>query len=149
MRVVLRDDVAGVGHRGDIVEVSGGFARNFLFPTSRALAATKGIEDQAKAMRRSRDLRDARDREAAETKARVLAGATVTVRARAAGGGRLFGSVSSADVASAAREQLGVELGREHVGLAEPIKELGAHEVTVELHRDVVTVVTVEVEPLA
>ncbi len=145
MRLVLRDDVTGVGHRGDIVDVSGGYARNFLLPSGRAIVATKGIETQAGSMRRARDLRVARDREAAETQARVLAGATLTVSARAGSTGRLFGSVSSADVAEAALQQLGVDLDRQHVVLPEPIKEVGSREVTVELHRDVVTVVTVEV----
>jgi large subunit ribosomal protein L9 len=147
MRVVLRDDVSGVGRRGDIVEVAGGFARNFLFPSGRALRATSGIEEQASAMRRSRDLREARDREAAETKARVLAGATVTVAARAGASGRLFGSVGPTEVAEAAREQLGVQLEPGHVALGEHLKEVGNREVTVELHRDVVTVMTVDVVP--
>jgi large subunit ribosomal protein L9 len=111
------------------------------------MAATKGIEAQAAAMRRSRDLREARDREAAQTKARVLAGASLTVPARAGSSGRLFGSVSATDVAAAAVRQLGVELERQHVVLGEPIKRVGSHEVTVVLHPDVVTVVTVEVAP--
>ncbi len=145
MRVVLRDDVAGVGRRGDLVEVAGGFARNYLLPSGRALKATSGIEQQAAAMRRARDLREAKDREAAEAKARVLAGATVTVAARAGASGRLFGSVGPADVAQAVLEQLNVELDPHHVELHEPIKEVGSTEVTVTLQRDVATVVTVEV----
>lgn len=145
MRVVLRDEVAGVGHRGDIVEVASGFARNFLLPSGKAIKATSGIEAQAAGMRRARDLREARDREAAEAKARVLAGATVKVTARAGGSGRLFGSVAAADVADAVRQQLGVELDRHDVALSEPIKQVGSQEVTVQLHRDVVTPLTVEV----
>ncbi len=145
MRLVLRADVTGVGHRGDIVDVAGGFARNFLLPSGRAIVATKGIEAQAGAMRRSRDLRAARDREAAEAQARVLAGATLSVSARAGSTGRLFGSVGPSEVAEAALQQLGVNLDRQHVVLPDPIKEIGSTEVTVELHRDVVTVVTVEV----
>jgi large subunit ribosomal protein L9 len=149
VKVVLRADVEGVGRRGDIVDVSGGFARNYLFPTGRGILADRGIEAQAAAMRKGRDLRDARDREAAETKARALAGAVLSVPARSGAAGRLFGSVGAADVARAASEQLGVELDREHVALDEPIKELGSRELTVELHPDVVTVVTVEVVPVA
>ncbi len=147
MKVVLRADIDGVGRRGDIVDVSGGFARNYLFPTRRAMEASPGIREQAASMRRARDLREARDREAAEAKARVLAGATVTVPARASGAGRLFGSVSAADVAEAAGRELGVEIDRHHVVLDEPIKSTGSHELTVRLHRDVVTVVTLEVVP--
>src|SRR5271155_5518140 len=99
MRVVLRDDVDGVGRRGDIVDVAGGFARNFLLPRGRALVATRGIEQQATAMRRGRDLREARDREGAQAQAQILAGAVVTVEARAGNAGRLFGSVGAAEIA--------------------------------------------------
>ena len=83
MKVVLRADVAGVGRRGDIVDVAGGFARNFLLPEGRAIVATDGVEAQAGSMRRARDLREAQDRQAAEAKALVLAGAVLSVVARA------------------------------------------------------------------
>ena len=81
MKVVLRRDVDGVGKRGDIIDVSGGFARNHLLPAGKAIVATPGIESQAEAMRRSRDLRDAKDRESSETVARLLVGTAVTVPA--------------------------------------------------------------------
>ena len=87
MKVVLRDDVAGVGRRGDIVKVAGGFARNFLLPEGRAIVATEGVEGQAEQMRRGRDLREAQDRGAAEAQATVLAGAVIPISARAAGAG--------------------------------------------------------------
>ena len=79
MKVVLRDDVAGVGRRGDIVKVAGGFARNFLLPEGRAIVATEGVEGQAEQMRRGRDLREAQDRGAAEAQATVLAGAVIPI----------------------------------------------------------------------
>ncbi len=147
MRVVLRQDVDGVGRRGDIVDVTGGFARNFLFPAGRAIVATDGVEHQAAAMRRARDQRQARSREAAMAKAQVLAGATLRITARASGKGKLFGSVSAADVADAAREQKGVDLDRHQVALDEPIKLVGTHEVPVHLFEDVGTAVMVEVVP--
>ena len=145
MKVVLRRDVDGVGRRGDIVDVTGGYARNFLIPGGHAIVATNGVESQAASMRRARDLREARDREAAQAKARVLAGATLQVRARAGSSGRLFGSVSSSDVAAAALEQKGVELDRHQVRLDEPIKAVGTFEVPVHLFGDVATAVIVEV----
>ncbi|MGH9110213.1 MAG: 50S ribosomal protein L9 [Acidimicrobiales bacterium] len=145
MRVVLRGDVDGVGRRGDIVEVSGGFARNFLFPAGRAIVATAGVEAQAAAMRRARDLRQAQGRQAAQAQAQVLAGASLRISARAGGTGRLFGSVAAADVAAAVFDQKGVELERHQVSLDEPIKAVGIHEVPVHLFEDVVTVVVVEV----
>lgn len=147
MKVVLRQDVDGVGRRGDIVDVTGGFARNFLFPAGRAIVATDGVEHQAAAMRRARDQRQARSREAAMAKAQVLAGATLRITARAGGKGKLFGSVSAADIAAAAHEQKGVDLDRHQVALDEPIKLVGTHEVPVHLFEDVGTAVMVEVVP--
>ena len=147
MKVLLRDDVAGVGRRGDIVKVAGGFARNFLIPDGRAIVANEGIEGQAEQMRRGRDLREAQDRKAAEAQATILAGAVIPISARAAGGGRLFGSIGPADVSQAIRAAKGVEVDRRHVLLPDHIKETGSFEVQVELFADVVTVVTVEVKP--
>jgi large subunit ribosomal protein L9 len=146
MRVLLRDDVAGVGRRGDIVKVAGGFARNFLLPEGRAIVATEGIEGQAEQMRRGRDLREAQDRSAAEAQVALLAGTVIPVSARAAGGGRLFGSIGPADVVDAIRAAKGIEVDRRHVLLPDHIKETGTYEVTLELFRDVSTVVTVEVK---
>lgn len=145
MKVLLRSDVDGVGRRGDVVDVAGGFARNYLLPGGKALVATEGVEAQAAAMRRSRDLREARDRESAEAQAQVLAGTVLRIEARAGTAGRLFGSVGPADVADAARAQRGVELDRRHVVLEEPIKAVGSYEVVLSLFADVTAVVTVEV----
>jgi len=145
MRVLLRDDVAGVGKRGDIVDVARGFARNYLIPTGRGLVATAGAETQATTMRRARDLRDAQDREAAEAVAGELAGATVTVTARAGSEGRLFGSVTASDIADAIREQTRTVVDRRKIHLSEPIKSVGTHIVPLRLHGDVETSVTVEV----
>ena len=77
MKVLLRDDVAGLGRRGDIVKVAGGFARNFLLPEGRAILANDGVEGQAQQMRKGRDLREAVDRGAAEAQAKILAGAVI------------------------------------------------------------------------
>ncbi|MGH9029319.1 MAG: 50S ribosomal protein L9, partial [Acidimicrobiales bacterium] len=145
MRVLLRDDIDGVGKRGDVVDVAKGFARNYLLPTSRALVASEGISQQAAAMRRSRDLRDARDREAAQTVAQAINDKPVTVQARAGAGGRLFGSVTAADVAEAVGAQTGAVLDRRKIHLGEPIKSLGTHVVEVVLHSDVRVELTVEV----
>jgi large subunit ribosomal protein L9 len=145
MRVLLRSDVDGVGKRGEVVEVAKGFARNYLFPTKRALVATTRSEPQATAMRRARDLRDTRDREAAQTVSQVLTGATVTVIARAGAGGRLFGSVTASDVAEAVEAQTGAVIDRRKIHLVEPIKSLGTHLVSLALHSDVQVELTIEV----
>ena len=147
MKVLLREDVAGVGRRGDIVKVASGFARNYLLPEGRAIVATQGVEGQAERMRNKRDLQEAQDRSSAETQASVLAGSVVPITARAAGGGRLFGSIGPAEVSEAILASKGVEVDRRHVVLPEHIKETGTFDVTVELFRDVTAVVTLEVKP--
>jgi large subunit ribosomal protein L9 len=148
MRLLLRSDVDGVGKKGDLVEVADGFARNYLVPRGLAMKATKGVEQQAAAMRRSRDLRDAADRSAAEEIAKVLVPQVVTVGAKAGSEGRLFGSVTTADVVDAVQAQTGVELDRRMLHLDEPIKSTGTHSVQAKLHTDVEFVITVEVAPL-
>jgi large subunit ribosomal protein L9 len=145
MKIVLRQDVENVGHKGDLVDVADGFARNYLVPRGLALRASPGIQKQADAMRRSRDARDRRDREAAEAIATQLSGRAVTLNARAGEGGRLFGSVTTSDIAEAVSAQLGVEIDRRRIVLDEPLKELGAAELSVRLHPDVIAMVMVEV----
>jgi large subunit ribosomal protein L9 len=145
MKVVLRADVADVGKKGDILEVADGFARNFLIPKGQAFRASDGVAVQAQAMRRSRDLKDAKDRESAETVARTLVPSVITIPAKAGPEGKLFGSVTAADLVAAVAAQTGVELDRRKVHLDEPIKTVGTHTVPVKLHVDVEFPVTVEV----
>jgi large subunit ribosomal protein L9 len=145
MRVVLRSDVDHLGKRGDIREVADGYARNYLLPKGHAIVAGTGLDAQATAMRRARDRRDARDREAAETVARQLVPKVIRIPARAGAEGKLFGSVTSADVVAAVTEQTGIELDRRRLHLEEPIRSLGTHEVPVKLHTDVEFRVTIDV----
>ena len=145
MRVVMRKDVDGVGKKGDIIEVADGFARNYLIPKGRAIKATPGVQAQATAMRRSRDLKDAKDRESAEVVARTLVPKVITIPARAGAEGKLFGSVTATDIITAVSEQAGVDLDRRKLQLDEPLKTLGTHHVPVKLHSDVQFPVTVEV----
>ena len=143
MKVLLRSDIDGVGKRGDIIDVSGGFARNHLLPAGKAIVASPGVEGQAAAMRQSRDLRDARDRESSETVARTLVGNTITMPARAERR-RLFGSVSAADIVRQVEEQTGAIIDRKDLVLDEPIKTVGEHNVRVELIGGVVFELTVD-----
>ncbi len=145
MKVVLRQPVDGLGKRGDIIDVSVGHARNYLIPHALAIPATAGIEAQAESMRRSRMLRDAKDREAAEEIAKHLVSKTISITARAGEGDRLFGSVSMSDIAAAINDQAGVDIDRRKLEIADAIKELGQYQVTVRLHSDVQFPVTVEV----
>jgi large subunit ribosomal protein L9 len=145
MKVVLRSDVTDVGKRGDLVEVADGFARNFLIPGGQAIPATPGIQQQADSMRRRRDLADAKDREAAEVVARTLVPQVISISAKAGAEGKLFGSVTTADIVAAVREQTGVELDRRKLHLNDAIKNVGTHEIPVQLHADVKFQVTLEV----
>jgi len=145
MKVLMRSDVDGVGKKGDLIDVADGYARNFLVPKGFAIKATKGIEDQAASMRRSRDLKDATDRGAAEEIAKTLVPAVITITAKASGEGKLFGSVTAADVVEAVEAQTGVVLDRRALSLDEHIKTVGTHSVPAKLHSDVQFQITVEV----
>lgn len=145
MKLLMRSDVQGVGKKGDLVEVADGFARNYLVPKGFAVVATPGVESQASAMRRSRDLKDAAERASAEEIAKTLVPAIITITERASGEGKLFGSVSVHDLVVAVGEQTAVELERRHILLEEPLKTVGTHAVPVKLHSDVQFQITVEV----
>jgi large subunit ribosomal protein L9 len=145
MRIILRSDVSELGKRGDILDVSDGFARNYLVPKGLAMTATAGAEAQAAGMRRARDLRDAQDRAAAEEVATTLVPKVFTVSARAGSEGRLFGSVTTADIVAAVEAQASVKLDRKRVQLDEPIKTIGTHTVPVKLHANVEFPVTIDV----
>jgi large subunit ribosomal protein L9 len=144
VKVVLRADVEHLGQKGDLVDVADGYARNFLVPRGLALRATSGIQKQADAMRRNRDARDRREREAAQAIADQLV-ATIQIQARAGEGGRLFGSVTSSDIAAAVLDQIGIEVDRRHIALDEPLKELGVSDLVIRLHPEVTATLRVEV----
>lgn len=137
MQIILRSDLDGLGKRGDIVDVADGHARNYLFPKGLALKATAGAVEQAGKMRRSRDLRDASDRDSARTVASTLVPKVITITMKAGSEGKLFGSVTSSDVAAAVLEQTSIELDRKSIHIDEQIKTLGQHTVTASLHTDV------------
>jgi large subunit ribosomal protein L9 len=146
MKILLRADVENLGRKGDLVEVADGYARNYLVPRGLALKATAGIEKQADAMRRNREARERREREAAQALAARFEGRTITIKARAGAEGRLFGSVTAADIAEAVHAQTGAELDRRKIALDEPVKALGGVDLQVRLHPDVLANLHVEVE---
>ena len=148
MKVILRTDLEGLGKRGDIVDVADGHARNFLLPKGKALKATDGAIEQAGRMRRSRDLRDASDRDAATTIASTLVPQVIAVTAKAGTEGKLFGSVTTSDIADAVKAQTKIELDRKSIHLDEAIKTLGEHTATVSLHADVSFPLRIEVSAL-
>ncbi len=147
MKLILTADVAHLGGPGDIVEVRDGYGRNYLLPRGLAIVATRGAQKQVETIRRSQRARQIRDLDHAREVAAQLSGvAPVTVTARAApGGGRLFGSVTAADVVAAVKAAGGPALDRRVVQLAGPIKRTGPHDVTVRLHPEVTLAVPLDV----
>ena len=147
MKVILRSDLDRVGKRGDIIDVADGYGRNYLLPRGLAIVATEGAVDQAAKMRRSRDLRDASDREAAQTIASTLVPKVIQISAKAGKEGRLFGSVTSTDIVEAITAQTGIALDRRSLDV-DTIKTIGEHTVTARLHSDVSFPIRVEVVPV-
>ena len=145
MRVILRSDVPNVGRKGDVLDVSDGYARNYLVPKGLALRATDGALAQAEGMRRGRAVQEQRDRDDAQEVARRLTPVVIRIPARAGAEGRLFGSVTSHDIADAVQAQTGVSVDRRRISLDDPIKSLGSHEIAVRLHSDVEVRLQVEV----
>jgi large subunit ribosomal protein L9 len=148
MKLILTREVAGLGLAGDIVEVADGYGRNFLIPRGSAIPWTKGGERQISQIRRAQDAREIRDRgHAQEIKSR-LESLSVTLGARAGSGGKLFGSITAGDVAAAVKQAGGPLLDRKRIQMPGHIKTTGSHDVTVELHPDVVATVPVRVTAL-
>jgi large subunit ribosomal protein L9 len=144
MKVILQREVEKLGVPGDVVEVKSGYARNFLIPRGLAVVATKGGTRHAERLSKTHQDRVQKARLEVETAAAALAALPIRLPARAGEDGRLFGSVTAADVAAELAKN-GTEVDRRDVRLEEPIRSVGAHEVQVHLAHDVVATVTVEV----
>ena len=145
MKVILREDIDGVGKRGDICEVADGYARNLLLPRGMAIKSTAKATDQAASMRRARDQRDAADRSAAQEVATKLVSSRITIEARAGAEGKLFGSVTTTDIAEAVEAQTGIVLDRRHVHLDEAIRQIGEYTARAQLHAEVEFPITIDV----
>jgi large subunit ribosomal protein L9 len=137
MKIILTQEVSGLGTPGDIVEVKDGYGRNYLLPQGFAIAWSKGAEKQVGGIKRARQAREIRDLgHANEVKAQLEA-LTVKLGARAGGGGRLFGSVTPVEIVEAVRAAGGPALDRRRLEISGHIKALGSHQVQVKLHPEV------------
>ena len=145
MKVILAADVEKLGHKGDVITVADGYARNFLVPKGLAMTASKGALKQAELMRRAREEEMKKVKDAAAAKVATLRSSPVYISARAGEEGKLFGSVTNSDVARAIVEQLGEEVDRRQIRLEDPIRTLGSHQIEIHLHEEVNALVTVEV----
>jgi len=147
VRLILTQEVGNLGSPGDVVEVKDGYGRNYLVPRGLAIAWTRGGEKQMATIRRARDVREVRDLGSARQVADQLSQLQVRLPTRAGAGGRLFGSITAADVVQAVRSAGGPVLDRRKVELA-PIKSVGRHTVSVSIHPEVTAELTVEVVPV-
>ncbi|MGV9312974.1 50S ribosomal protein L9 [Streptomyces sp. NPDC003691] len=145
MKIILTQEVSGLGAAGDVVEVKDGYARNYLVPRGFAIRWTKGGEKDVAQIRRARKIHEiATIEQANEVKAK-LEGVKVRLAVRSGDAGRLFGSVTPADIASAIKTAGGPDVDKRRVELGAPIKTLGSHQVSVRLHPEVDAKLGVEV----
>jgi large subunit ribosomal protein L9 len=148
MKVILTHDVPSLGKHGEVVNVSDGYARNYLFPRGLAIVADKGALKNVELRQRKEALRAEKAAQEAQQIADTLRGKTVTVRAHAGKGTtKLFGAVTAQHIADAIAQQYHVKVDKRRIGLLEPIKSLGDYEVALHLHHDVNVTVKVEVVP--
>ena len=145
MKVILTHEVSSLGNPGDVVDVKDGYARNFLFRRGLATAWTKGGQKQVDAIAKGREVRAISSLEEAKSVKGNLENGTVKVLAHAGASGRLFGAVSTADVADAVKAAGGPQLDRRKIEITQPIKTVGTHEALVRLHPEVQAKVQLDV----
>jgi large subunit ribosomal protein L9 len=147
MQVILKQDVEKIGRRGDVVEVSRGYVRNYLVPRGLAEVATPTKLEEVRRQMAEAEERDRRIAERASEVAETLNKSVITIEARTGEDERLFGSITAANIASAIEKARGVHLDRRRIKLDEPIKSLGTHQVPVQVHGDIEASVKVIVVP--
>ncbi len=147
MKLILLSEVSALGKKGDLVEVSDGYARNYLLPKRKAIKATEGALAHAESLRTAREEAERVAKEEATRVASQLAGVRVVIAAQAGDEGKLYGSVSAPDVVEGITKFTGVTLERRHVELRAPIRAIGLHEVWIKLHPEVEFPITLDVIP--
>ena len=145
MKLILTQEVTGLGTPGDIVQVKDGYGRNYLVPRGLAIRWTKGGEKQVSSIKRAREVRDVRDLGHAQDIKAQLEALNVKLPARAGEAGRLFGSITVADIVGAVQTAGGPLIDKRRIELSAPIKTLGMHQVSVRVHPEVAANVSVEV----
>ena len=145
MKLILTQEVTGLGGPGDVVDVAGGYGRNYLVPRGLAMRWTRGGEKQIELIKRARSVRQIKTLDDAKAAAVTLGQLNVRVTRKAGTGGRLFGAVPPADIAAAVLAAGGPELDKRRIEIKNPIKTVGSHEVAIRLHPEVRATLTVEV----
>jgi len=146
MKVILLKDLKGTGKKGDVINVSDGYARNFLFPKGVAKEASEGNLKILSEQKTSQKIKEEKEKEAAKELAKSMEELTVTLFSKAGEGGRLFGSITSKDIAENLKKKHGIDVDKRKILLDEPIKALGMSFVEIKLHQDVVAKLKVEVK---
>jgi large subunit ribosomal protein L9 len=147
MKLILQQEVSGLGAAGEVVEVRDGYGRNYLIPRGAAIRWTRGAEKQIESIRRARESREIRDISTAEQIQRQLEQLDVHLQVRAGEAGRLFGAVTPADIAGAVKSSGGPEVDKRRIEVGNPIKTLGVHQVSIRLHDDVSATINLNVVP--
>jgi len=146
MKVILKQDVKALGKSGATVEVNEGYARNFLFPQKLAVALTEGAAKQQQELQKANEAREAKKLQAAKEVAETLGAKPILVKSKAGEAGKLYGTVTSKEVATAVKDQLHIELDRRKIEMEDAIKTLGTYHVSIKLHPQVVATINVKVE---
>ena len=147
MKLILTQEVAGLGGPGDVVEVKDGYGRNYLVPRAAAIRWTRGGEKQIESIRRGRAVREVRDQGQAGDVKTALERLSLTLPVRAGEGGRLFGAVTVSDIVDAVGRAGGPAVDKRRIEIGQPIKTVGAHQVTVRVHPEVTATLSLEVVP--
>ncbi|HET8961399.1 50S ribosomal protein L9 [Nocardioides sp.] len=147
MKLILTQEVTGLGAPGDVVEVKDGYGRNYLVPRGVAIRWTRGAEKTVESIKAARGARSVRDHDHAEEIRTKLEAEPVSIKVRAGEGGRLFGAVTVTEIADALAATSGEQVDKRTIAVEHPIKSLGAHEVTVKLHDEVSATVALNVIP--
>jgi large subunit ribosomal protein L9 len=147
MKLILTQEVSGLGGPGDVVEVKDGYGRNYLVPRGVAIRWTRGAEKTVESIKQARGSRALRDQAHAEEVRTKLEAQAVNVQVRAGAGGRLFGAVTVGEIAEALSAATGESVDKRTIAVANPIKTLGSHEVSIRLHDDVSATVALNVVP--
>ncbi len=145
MKVILLADVKGKGKAGDVIKVSDGFARNMLFPKGLAKEATSGNLKQLERQKAEKAAEEAAKKEEATKLAAEIEKVTVKIETKAGENGKLFGSITSADIAAACKEQFGFDIDKKKINLGSPIKQSGSSEISVKLYPEISAKLKVEV----
>ena len=145
MQIILQEDIEKLGHRGDVVTVKPGYARNYLLPRSLAIEATPGNMKALERIRTALEKKTATELEAAKKQSELLAGVSLNFKRKTGENDQMFGSVTSGDISQGLAAQ-GFKIDKRQVQLAEPIKTIAEHDVTIKVFRDVVAHIKVTVE---